>query len=72
MKEQFNKPKEIYIVETDFKFKLTSDEAYEILKNPKGKVAKNMRKYLTEFLNEVARKCLKYEKEEKKKLEENN
>ena len=72
MKEKITKPKEVYTVEVDFKFKITSEEAYEILKNPKGKVAKEMRKYLSEFLNGISKKCLKYEKEEKKKLEENN
>lgn len=67
MKEKITKPEEVYTAEADFKFKITSDEAYEVLKNPRGKVAKEIRKYLSDFLIGISKKCLAYEKEEKEK-----
>lgn len=60
---KINKPMKVYTCQTTIDFKMTSSEAYEVLKNPKGKVAKSLRKYLSDFLTEVAKKTLAYEKE---------
>lgn len=50
-----------------FEFSLTNQEAFEIVHNPKGKVAKEMRKYVSEMVTSVAKKCLKQFKEDKTK-----
>lgn len=65
--EKVQKPTKVYTVCTSIDFRITSEEAYEVLKNPKGKVAKGIRKYLSDFLIGVSKKCLAYEKEEKEK-----
>lgn len=56
------KPTRVFTCSTKLEFKMTSSEAYEVLKNPKGKVAKNLRRYMTEFLQEMAKSTLAYEK----------
>lgn len=60
-----SKKREISIATCEFEFKITSDEAYQILHNKNGKIAKNMRKYLSNVLEHVAKKCLEDEKKNK-------
>lgn len=57
--------KDIQIATCTLQVKMTSDEAFEIVHNPRGKVAKQLRKYFTELINGVAKKTLK-------KMEEDN
>lgn len=60
---RITKPIKVYTCTTKLEFKMTSSEAYEVLKNPKGKVAKNLRRYMTEFLQQMAKSTLTYEKQ---------
>lgn len=48
-----------------FEFSLTNQEAYEIIHNPRGKIAKSMRKYVSDMVTSVAKKCLKQFAEDK-------
>lgn len=51
--------KKINTVKASIDISLTSDEAYEIVHNPKGKVAKEFRKYLSELMYGIGKLCLK-------------
>ncbi|MCM1324117.1 MAG: A10/OS-D family protein [Acetobacter sp.] len=42
---------------------ITSDEAYEYLKNPRGKTAKELRRYLSDVMSTLCAKCLEKQKE---------
>lgn len=62
--------KQITVLSCNFKFQLTNEEAYDIIYNKNGKVAKANRKYLNDLLVMAARKCLEEfdkDKAEKKK-----
>lgn len=50
-----------------FEFTITNQEAYEIVHNPRGKIAKSIRKYVSTMVDSVAKKCLKQFAEEKVK-----
>lgn len=50
-----------------FEFSITNQEAYEIVHNPRGKIAKSIRKYVSEMVDSVAKKCLRQFAEEKVK-----
>lgn len=60
-----NMAKEKKIVVLTFKLNvpITSEEAYEVVHNGRGKVAKKFRRYLSECLDTACRKCLKLAKE---------
>lgn len=47
----------IVVLTASFKFPMTEDEAFEILKNKNGKVAKKFRKYMNDVLVATAKKC---------------
>lgn len=71
--------KQITVLSCNFKFQLTNEEAYDIVHNKNGKVAKANRKYLNDLLTMAAKKCLeeydkdkKERKESEKKIEEKN
>ena len=48
-----------------FEFSITNQEAYEIVHNPRGKIAKSIRKYVGKMVDSVAKKCLRKFSEEK-------
>ena len=64
------KGKPLTVLTVSFKFPMTNEEAYEILKNKNGKIAKKFRKYLNEVLEVTAKKCLDEYKKDIKKLNE--
>lgn len=43
---------------------VTSDEAFEYVKNPKGKTAKLLRRYLSELMLGICKKCIKTHNEQ--------
>lgn len=47
----------VVVLTASFRFPMTEDEAYEILKNKNGKVAKKFRKYMNDVLVATAKKC---------------
>ncbi|MCM1324178.1 MAG: hypothetical protein NC218_08445 [Acetobacter sp.] len=53
-----SKDKTIVVLTVSFKFPMTEHEAFEVLKNKNGKVAKQFRKYLNGVLEATAKKCL--------------
>jgi len=61
-KQEYEATKEIGVATCKFEFQLTTDEAYQIVHNKNGKVAKANRKYLNELLEHVARQCLEEHK----------
>ena len=63
------KDRTIVVLTASFKFPMTEDEAYELLKNKNGKVAKKFRKYMNDVLEATAKKCLEEAKVTKKRLE---
>lgn len=62
--------KPITVLTVSFKFPMTNEEAYEVLKNKNGKVAKKFRKYLNDVLEATAKKCLEEYKKDIKELNE--
>lgn len=56
--------KGIQIATCTLQIRITADEAFEIVHNPRGKVAKQLRKYFTELINGVAKKTLKKMRED--------
>lgn len=59
------KEKTISTVKASIDISLTSDEANEIVHNPRGKVAKAFRRYLSEMMGGIAKLCLEKHKEMK-------
>lgn len=59
-----NDPTMIQIATVSFKFSMTRDEAFEVLKNPRGKVAKEFRRYMADVVEATAKKVLKTPKGE--------
>lgn len=51
--------REVHVLDCTFSLKLTSEEAFEIVNNKRGKVAKANRKYMNDLLYEIAKKCLR-------------
>lgn len=64
-KEKLERPIETIVMTCSFDLNLTTDEAYEILKVRNSKIAKRIRKYLSDALNECAKRVLTKAKEEK-------
>lgn len=62
----------IVVLTASFKFPMTEDEAFEILKNKNGKVAKKFRKYMNDVLVATAKKCIQEAKvtKEREAMEE--
>lgn len=67
-----NNEKQITVLSCNFKFQLTNEEAYDIIHNKNGKVAKANRKYLNDLLVMAAKKCLEEFKKDKLVKEEEN
>jgi len=63
LKEMKTTEKPFTFCEVSFKFPVTLDEAKQIKAKPNGKVAKEFRKYLYDFILAAADKCLEKEKE---------
>lgn len=59
------KPIETILMTCSIDLNLTTDEAYEILKVRNSKVAKRIRKYLSDALDECAKRVLIKAKESK-------
>lgn len=57
---------EITYAYVSFKFAITKDEAYQVLNNKKGAIARKMRKYMYDILKEA---CSRFFEEEKPKEE---
>lgn len=60
-KKKKNKQEEkkiVKVLDCTFTLKLTDEEAYEIVHNKKGAVAKANKKYMNNLLVEIAKKCL--------------
>lgn len=60
-KKKKNKQEEkkiVKVLDCTFTLKLTDEEAYEIVHNKKGAVAKANKKYMNDLLVEIAKKCL--------------
>lgn len=55
--------RKISTVNAKIEISLTSDEAYEIVHNPRGKVAKEFRRYLSEMMSGIGKLCLKKHRE---------
>lgn len=69
--------KPMVVITCSFEFPITNQEAYEYKKNPKGKVAKVLRKYILGVMDAACDKCLEEYKKEKEnfdidKLEQTN
>lgn len=66
------KPKNVIQLTCKLNLPITSIEAYEVINNPRGKIAKDLRRYLTDVLNATCKKCLKVAKEyeEQQKINE--
>ena len=62
--------KQITVLTCNFKIDLTNEEAYDIVHNKNGKVAKANRKYLNDLLTLCAKKCLDEFKKDKEELKE--
>lgn len=72
MSKEFKRTKDVIQLTCKLELPITSIEAYEVLNNPRGKIAKDLRKYLTDVLNATCKKCLKVarEYEEQQKVNE--
>lgn len=55
---------EITLCKVCFKFPMTEDECKELVNNPKGQIARNLKKYLTSTLTLAARKFLEQDDKE--------
>lgn len=58
MDEQIGINKNMVVGTIEFKFSLTSDEANEVINNPRGECARKLKHYLNSILKEVAKKTL--------------
>lgn len=58
MDKQKEANKDIVVGTIEFKFSLTSDEANEVVNNPRGECARKLKHYLNSILKEVAKKTL--------------
>lgn len=61
--EKINKPKSLVTMTVHLDLPITSDEAYEYVKNPRGKIAKELRNYLSNVMQTLCKKCLKKQEE---------
>lgn len=52
-------PKDILTLTAHIDLPVTSDEAFEYVHNPRGKTAKELRKYLSDLMTGICKKCLK-------------
>ncbi len=52
------KDRTVVVVTASFKFPMSEDEAFDIIKNKNGKIAKRYRKYLNDVMVATAHKCL--------------
>ena len=57
-KDKQEEKKIVKVLDCTFTLKLTDEEAYEIVHNKKGAVAKANKKYMNDLLVEIAKKCL--------------
>lgn len=62
-KQRELKPHTAIVTQCNFTLQITSDEAFQFIHNPQGKVAKGLRKYMNDLLGAIARKCLADEKQ---------
>lgn len=52
-------PKDVLTLTAHIDLPVTSDEAFEYVYNPKGKIAKELRRYLGDLMTGICKKCLK-------------
>lgn len=74
MKHKYERPEKVQYMTFNFKVPITSDEAYEVLNNPKGIICKKLKKYFYKMLRgaceKVLQECNENVTEETKDLKE--